>query len=111
MTFPLNSFFNHASEAKDFYRKLHDPSKHVIVFEGTGGNGKSTLLSQILTMAPVDHYTVVQEPAEIPSDSSSEKIIYITTNFDANKIPPFLSYDVVRFPRTFGHVPVVLRRA
>ena len=116
MTFPLESFFETSGEAKEFYRKLHDPSKHLIVFEGPGGNGKTTLLNQNLVMAPHNHYAVVRDlddtaKLSIDNDSVAAKIIIVANTFDPTKVPSGISYDVVHFPRTFGSVPVFLSKA
>ena len=106
--YQLESFFRNTAEARDFYKKLHDSSKPIIIFSGSGANGKTALLQQIKSVTPKDWYFIIQDEENlfdlIPTIKSSKKTIYVTNHFQSGKIPAGLDYDVVEFPKTFSFV-------
>ncbi len=102
--YTLESFFRNESETRDFYKKLHDTSKRIIVFVGSGANGKTQLAHQIKDMAPNDFFRIYEDGNldtlyEDMKSGFSGKAIYITQ--DVPKSPVKEPHDVVYFHKQF----------
>ena len=98
MMYPLESFFQSHDECMDFFRKLHNDN-YVLVLLGTGGNGKTQICSQILSMSPNGYFKVVNEGERIPVRSPARKIIYVT-NSSMDEVDNF-SHDIVEMTKQF----------
>ena len=101
MTFALESFFESHEACVDFWEKLVDRNeeKYVLVLVGAGGNGKSQLCNQLLSMSPTDYYSVVHEGNKIPEKGPARKILYVTN--DSYEEAKKFSYDVVQMSKKF----------
>lgn len=102
--YTLESFFRNESETRDFYQKLHDSSKRIIVFIGSGANGKTQLAHQIHDMAPTDFFRIYEDKKldDLYKDIENGftgKAIYIAQ--DVPKTPIKHPHDVVYFYKKF----------
>lgn len=107
--FPIKSFFRNEVETRNFYEKLHDETKNMIIFVGAGGNGKTQMTHQILSMSPKNTYIVWREKdlsvwneKDMSILPMKKKIICEMNVLNTKMIPAECTYDVVEFPKIFA---------
>ena len=83
-TYPLSSFFTRPDAADELENVLADDSKRIIIFLGPGGNGKTTLCTQLSSANP-GKYSVYHEGTEglaemVGSNMLNNRKVLITAN-------------------------------
>jgi hypothetical protein len=104
-TYPLDTFFLAQDAAQECQRVLDDDSEKVIIFVGSGGNGKTQLCNQISAERPgkfsVYHGGEGEKlPVLIRADIAAGRRALVCTNE-----VPFLQgieADIIFIDRTFG---------
>lgn len=105
--YPVRSFFLTDSQERDFWSKLNN-DKAVLIFQGSGNNGKFQMYKQLEMMSPPGRYILSSgriSREQISNISSGQKLI-CTENTEAAVVVTHEmtedDYDVVIFPRVFN---------
>ena len=101
--YEIDSFFDSDDHKNDFYSKLNN-DKNMIVFLGSGANGKSTLADYLKSEHP-DKFVIHSMETVFHLNSVIEKykktILIINDKDELKYIPKSASYDIVEFNKKF----------
>jgi replication-associated recombination protein RarA len=104
--YDLTTFFDTVEESKRASKLINADNDHILVFKGSGGNGKSQLIRQLLDTNRdrfvAYHESVISDTnRDLRNRLNEKKKVIVATNQEDLTLPLEFTYDVIEFTKVF----------